>query len=280
MGVSSLHAQLARILSDAAISDSRLEAEVIVRHALGMARADYFAALSDAVPPAARRRALDMARRRAAGEPLAYIVGSREFYGLPLDVDPRVLIPRQETETLVDCVIERCAAYAPGAVTVADVGTGSGAIAIAVAARVPHARLLAIDSDAGALAVADANRRRHGVAARVRLLRGDLLAPLDAPVDVIASNPPYVRSADLPHLPPDVRREPVVALDGGPDGLAVIRRLLADAPARLNPGGALFVEIAPEQADEVATLARRSFPGAGVVVRPDALGLARVVCVA
>ena len=251
-----------------------------MRHALGMERAAYFAALSDAVPPDACRRALALARRRAGGEPLAYIVGSREFYGLRLDVDSRVLVPRQETETLVDCVIEHCAAreYDDGPI-VADIGTGSGAIAIAVAARLPRARALAIDSDAGALALADANRRRHGVAGRVTLLRGDLLAPLDSPVDVIASNPPYLRSADIPHLPPDVRREPSAALDGGPDGLAVIRRLLAAAPARLNAGGALFVEIAPEQLGEVTTLARRNFPGARIEGRRDGMGLARVVCV-
>ncbi len=220
------------------------------------------------------------ARRRGEGEPLAYITGRREFYGLDFRVDRRALIPRQETETLVDCVIEHCAALeGDGAVSVADVGTGSGAIAIAVAVRVPRAQVTAIDVDAGALEVADSNRRRHGVEGRVVLARGDLLAPLAAPVDVVVANPPYVPSAELARLPREVRREPAGALDGGCDGLAVARRLLADAPPRLNAGGALFVEIAPEQLDEVQRLARRSFPGARVTHRKDALGLARVVCV-
>ena len=245
-----------------------------------MDRARYFASLSDTAPPEIRQAALAFARRREEGEPLAYITGHREFYGLDFRVDRRTLIPRQETETLVDCVIERCAALeSEGAVSVVDVGTGSGAIAVAVAVRVPRARVTAIDVDAGALEVADANRRRHGVEGRVWLARGDLLAPLAAPVDVIVSNPPYIRSADMPRLPREVRREPAGALDGGADGLAVVRRLLADAPPRLNAGGALFVEIAPEQLGEVRRLARLSFPGAGVARRDDALGLPRVVCV-
>ena len=219
-------------------------------------------------------------RRREAGEPLAYIVGHREFYGLDFRVDRRVLIPRQETETLMECVIEHCASLkGDRAVRVADVGTGSGAIAVAVAVRVPNAMVTAIDVDAGTLEVADANRCRHGVEGRVSLACGDLLAPLSAPVDVIVSNPPYIRSGDMATLPREVRCEPAGALDGGADGLAVVRRLLAEAPARLNAGGALFVEIAPEQMGEAQGMARASFPGARVGYREDALGLARVVCV-
>ena len=253
---------------------------MLVRHALGVDRAGYFASLADDVPPDTRKAAMAYAGRRQDGEPLAYITGHREFYGLDFRVDSRVLIPRQETETLVDCVFERCAALeGDGAVTVADVGTGSGAIAVAVAVRVPRARVIAIDVDAGALDVADTNRRRHGVQGRVRLERGDLLAPLAAPVDVIVANPPYIRSVDMPRLPREVRREPAGALDGGADGLEVVRQLLADAPGRLNAGGALFVEIAPEQLDEVRRFARRCLPEARVTHREDALGLPRVVCV-
>ena len=252
---------------------------MLARYALGVDRAQFFAALSDAVSSEIRLVALACARRRVEGEPLAYITGHREFYGLDLHVDRRVLIPRQETETLVDCVIEHCAALdGAGDVTVADVGTGSGAIAIAVAVHVPRARVIAIDVDAGALEVADANRQRHGVVRRVRLACGDLLAPLAAPVDVIVSNPPYIRSAEMPRLPREVRSEPTGALDGGADGLAVVRRLLEDAPRRLNAGGRLFVEIAPEQLGEVQRLTRSSFPGERVTHCEDALGLPRVVC--
>ena len=253
---------------------------MLVRHAMGVDRAQFFVALSDAVSPDIRHAALACARRRAEGEPLAYITGRREFYGLDLHVDRRVLVPRQETETLVDCVIEHCAALeGAGDVRVVDVGTGSGAIAIAVAVRVPRAQVIAIDADAGALEVADANRRRHGVDGHVSLARGDLLAPLAGPVDVIVSNPPYIRSADMARLPREVRREPAGALDGGVDGLVVVRRLLEDAPRRLKSGGGLFVEIAPEQLGEVQELAGRSFPEGSVTHREDALGLPRVVCV-
>lgn len=253
---------------------------MLVRHSLGLDRAWYFASLSDAVAPHLRQEAVAFARRREEGEPLAYITGHREFYGLDFLVDGRVLIPRQETETLVDCVVEHCAALeGDRTVKVADVGTGSGAIAVAVAVRVPRATVTAIDVDAGALEVADANRRRHGVVGRVKLACGDLLAPLSAPVDVIVSNPPYIRSGDMAILPREVLREPAGALDGGADGLDVVRRLLAEAPGRLNAGGALFVEIAPEQLDEVQGMARASFPGARVTHREDALGMARVVCV-
>ena len=245
-----------------------------------MEREGFFASLAERVPRAPQRQALTLARRRQGGEPLSYIVGHREFYGLDLVVNSRVLIPRQETELLVDCVLEHCAGQGleEGA-RIADVGTGSGAIAIAIAARLPRARLFAIDCDEDALAVAAVNRGRHGLTRQIRLLTGDLLSALDAPVDAIVSNPPYIPAPEMVRLPPDVKREPRRALYGGVDGLDVIRRLVKQAPGFIRPGGCLFVEIAPEQLGEVSRLARETFQSARVVHKLDTLALPRVVCI-
>lgn len=274
-------AQAAERLARRGISDARLEAEVLARHALGYDRAAYFASLREPLDAAQQARIERLVGRRAQGEPLAYITGHREFYGLDFIVNPAVLIPRQETELLVDKALEWAAAWAQrhghDAPLIADVGTGSGAIAVALACRLPKARALAIDASAAALAVADRNRRRHGVADRVALLQGDLLTALKPGVDAIVSNPPYIASDLLPGLPPDVRREPMLALDGGHDGLRLTRRLIAQAARRLNRGGALLIEIAPEQAEAALGLARGAFPRAATWVAADGAGRGRCV---
>ena len=279
-------AQAAERLARCGIADARLEAEVLARHALGQDRAAYFASLRDPLDAAQQARIARLVNRRAQGEPLAYITGHREFYGLDFVVNPAVLIPRQETELLVDKALEWAASWASGraasgqenaAPLIADVGTGSGAIAVALACNLPSARVCAIDASAAALAVADRNRRRHRVADRVALLQGDLLTALKPGVDAIVSNPPYIASALLPGLPPDVRREPALALDGGQDGLRLTRRLIAQAARRLNRGGALLIEIAPEQAEAALGLARGAFPRATTWVAADAAGRARCV---
>lgn len=238
--------------------------------------------MRDPLDAAQQARIARLVNRRAQGEPLAYITGHREFYGLDFVVNPAVLIPRQETELLVDKALEWAAAWAASrqgnaAPLIADVGTGSGAIAVALACNLPRARALAIDASAAALAVADRNRRRHGVADRVALLQGDLLTALKPGVDAIVSNPPYIASDLLPGLPPDVRREPALALDGGHDGLRLTRRLIAQAARRLNRGGALLIEIAPEQAAAALGLAQAAFPRATTWVAADAAGRARCV---
>ena len=279
-------AQAADRLVRHGIADARLEAEVLARHALGYDRAAYFASLRQPLDAAQQARIERLVGRRAHGEPLAYITGHREFYGLDFMVNPAVLIPRQETELLVDKALEWAASWAAGrtssgqghdAPLIADVGTGSGAIAVALACSLPRARALAIDASAAALAVADRNRRRHGVAARVALLQGDLLTALKPGVDAIVSNPPYIASDLLAGLPPDVRREPALALDGGRDGLRLTRRLIAQAARRLNHGGTLLIEIAPEQAEAALGLARAAFPRATTWVVADAAGRARCV---
>lgn len=278
-------AQAAERLAGCGIADARLEAEVLARHALGYDRATYFASLREPLDAARQARIERLVGRRAQGEPLAYITGHREFYGLDFIVNPAVLIPRQETELLVDKALEWAAARASGrgqgqghdAPLIADVGTGSGAIAVALAYRLPRARICAIDASAAALAVADRNRRRHGVAERVALMQGDLLTAVKRGVDAIVSNPPYIASGLLSGLPRDVRREPALALDGGQDGLRLTRRLIAQAARRLNRGGLLLAEIAPEQAGLALGLAQAAFPGATTWVAEDGMGRARCV---
>jgi release factor glutamine methyltransferase len=217
------------------------------------------------------RRAVQRRERR---EPLAYITGRVEFFGLELEVDPRVLVPRPETEHVVECVLAVAGEWEQP--LIADLGTGSGCIAVALARCLDRAVVYAVDASADALAVAAANVRRHQVEGRVRLLQGDLLAPLSESVHVVASNPPYIATDDFPALMPEVRdHEPRAALDGGADGLAVIRRLLQAAPAHLLAGGALVMETGATQGGAVLALAREHFACARIEC--DLAGLDRVL---
>lgn len=197
----------------------------------------------------------DLVKHRAAAEPVAYLVGHREFFGLEFRVTKDVLIPRPDTETLVVDAIETSKPQA--APRVLDIGTGSGCIAIALAVNCPNAEVTAIDLSLAALGIARENSEKHNVADRIRWLHGDLFAPLTAgeQFDVIASNPPYIASAEIETLAADVRlNEPRSALDGGPDGLDLVRRLIADAPQHLVSQGRLLIEISSEQADAVTQL--------------------------
>ena len=266
-------------LASHSIPDAFLEAEVLVRHAMDTDRAAFFASLHDHLTPKQEARVGGLVRRRMAGEPLAHILGFREFYGLEFMVNPSVLVPRQETELLVDTVLEYAQSRTGENLVITDVGTGCGAIAVTIAYHVPRARIYATDSSREALAVADVNRRRHGVQANVHLRHGDLLSPLNTPADVIVSNPPYLRSAQIPLLAEEVKSEPLCALDGGPDGLGTIRRLLWQAPGYLRPNGLLLVEVAPEQLESVLQIAGEAFPGAKVSFASDLLGLPRVISV-
>lgn len=255
----------------------RLDAELLLAHALGWPRARLLA--ERAFVPGADQLAVfeTLLARREALEPVAYLVGRKAFFGLEFVVDRRVLVPRPETELLVELALAEAqrigARRAP--LQIVDIGTGSGAIAVALAANLPVAQVYAVDLSADALAVAAENVARHGLAERVTLLHGDLLAPLAGPVDMIVSNPPYTILAEVE---PNVRAtEPWLALDGGPDGAAVYRRLLALAPAYLRPGGAVLLEIGSWQGELVAGLVRVALPEAAVSVHQDLAGLDRVV---
>ena len=217
--------------------------------------------------------------RRISGEPLAYITGQREFYGLDLEVNESVLIPRQETELLVELTLEYLANRDEGhePATVVDVGTGSGAVALAVAAHADNARVIGVEISPSALAVAMRNRDRlPGSGAEFVL--GNLLTAITAPVDVIVSNPPYIPSGTLPTLASEIQREPRGALDGGNDGLDHFRRLATQADERLAPSGVLIVELMPEQMDAATEITRRTMLNIeSVSVHSDLMGNRRAL---
>lgn len=266
-------------LQVAGIEGARAEAGVLVRHVLGLERADLLARPETPLSSAQAATLEGLLARRLQRKPLAYVLGSREFHGLDFSVTPAVMVPRPETETIVDKALAWARAR-PDAITVADVGTGSGCIAVSLAVHLPDARLLATDVSPAALAVAEENARRHGVAARVRLLSGHLLQPLPVPVDLIVANLPYIPSGRIDSLQPEVRDyEPRQALDGGPDGTDLLRPLLRQAGAYLRPGGALMLEIDEEQGATMAEAARIAFPSAAVRVLPDLSGRDRVLVV-
>lgn len=251
--------EAAERLAAGGLPTPRLDAECLLAAALGCERAGLYGR-REAVPPAAAARFAALLDRRAAREPVAYLTGIREFWSLPLRVTPAALIPRPDTETVVEAVLRLLATRASGPVAVADVGTGCGAIAIALAVAVPQALLYAVDVSPEALALAADNARRFGVEARITFLQGDGTAPLVAAglagaLDVVAANPPYVPTAELAALDPEVARfEPRCALDGGADGLTFHRHLAASAPGLLRPGGLLAVEVGAGQAEAVRTL--------------------------
>lgn len=237
-------------------SDSpRLDAEVLLAHVRGCPRIHLYTAFDEVVADEPRARFRELVRRRGGGEPVAYLVGGREFYSLPLTVSPAVLVPRPETEALVVRVLDLCREAASPRIV--DVGTGSGAIAIALAMHLPRAEIVATDVSAAALAVAAANAERHGLRERVAFVESDLLAAAElvGPWDVIVSNPPYVREDEFAGLPRDVREhEPRAALVAGPRGVEVIERLAAEAVGRLRSGGWLVLEAGPTIAAEVERL--------------------------
>jgi len=276
MAVQEALAWATTILSAQGVEEPRLDAKVLLAHILRLTPAQLHAQSNRKLSPAELARYRQSVERRARHEPVAYIVGHKEFYGLDLFVDHRVLIPRPETELLVERAIE--IAQARNLRLIADVGTGCGAIAISLAVHLPQVIVYATDSSPGALEVAAHNCRRHGVEDRVYLLLGHLLDPLPEPVDLIAANLPYVSEAELAQLPPEISRyEPREALNGGPDGLDHIFRLLAQAGGYLRPRGAVLLEIGATQGPAVVALAKRHFPEARVELAKDYAGLDRLV---
>jgi release factor glutamine methyltransferase len=259
---------VADALEEARASIPLHEARLLLRHVLDLTPAAIGAHPERKVSPAETAAFRALTARRAAGEPVAYLAGRREFYGLDFQVTPAVLIPREETELLVDIALETKAPR------ILDLGTGSGCLAIAVAKQLPRAIVTAVDAFPAALAVARDNAARHGVS--IRFLQGDWFVPLAGErFELILANPPYVAERD-PHLARgDVRFEPRSALAAGPDGLAEIRRIVAQAPAHLVPGGRLWFEHGYDQAQAVETLlAQAGF--IDIEQRRDLAGILRV----
>ena len=271
-----------RTLEAAGIPDARLEAEVMVMDVMRMLRQAIFAEQESEVSLQQEEQLAAILARRLTREPLAYILNYREFYGVNLLVNRDVLIPRPETETMVEhALFMALMGMESRELVIADVGTGTGAIAVNLAIHLPAARIYASDAYDATLDVAAYNVRMHNVADRVTLLKGDLLEPLPEPVDVIVANLPYLPTERIPTLQPEVQWEPTAALDGGPDGLDHIRRLFAQASAgdRLKPHGVILLEMDPEQMAESQRLAAASFPEAEITVEPDLAGRDRVLSV-
>jgi len=251
-------------LAQAGISEARLDTEILLSTAIGGRRIDLYAQHGRVALPEERARFRDMVRRRLDREPVSHIVGKREFYGLELKVDARVLIPRPETELVVDEA--RACLKGISAPLVVDVGTGSGAILLAILRHVPGATGVGVDRSEGALELARTNAESHALATRVQWRHGSLLEGFTAPSPpaIVTANLPYIPTAEIAGLDPEVRREPLMALDGGLDGLDLVRALAIQSETVLPTGGWLVQEVGAGQGDEVA----RWLSGRGWKVKP------------
>lgn len=255
----------------------RLDAEVLLAFACNCPRIQLYVRYDEELPEPVRARMRALVQRRARAEPVAYLVGHREFFSLDFEVNPDVLIPRPDTETLVVEALERIRSIAEPSVL--ELGTGSGCIAVALAKNHAGMNVTAVDVSPPALDVARRNALRNGVADRIQFLESELFdAVAGRQFDAIVSNPPYVPQGELPELDPQIsRHEPRLALAAGPDGLDVIRRIVADGPQFLGPGGLLLLECSPEQAPRVAELLGIADRFQGIETCADLTGAPRVV---
>ena len=263
-------AYLRQNLEKCGIENASLEGEILLRHITLTDRASLFASPDKELDAGEFQQIGLLLKRRLAGEPSAYITGHKEFYGLDFRVDPRVLIPRPETELLVEKTIEYIQKYTYHSMT--DVGTGSGCVAISIGKTVQGVRIYAVDCSESALEAAQQNVEAHGLETSIKLLKGNLLEPLKKPVNIIVANLPYVRTAET-NLP----YEPNLALDGGPDGLDKIKELIEQVPGKLKKKGSLLLEVGLGQAKAVVSNLHKVFPEAEIIVFKDLGGIERVV---
>ena len=259
------------VLTQNAIEDASLEAELLLRHTLKLNRTQLYIELENELSPQDERAYEALIARRLKGEPSAYIIGHREFYGRDFQVNHHTLVPRPESELLVERALSLW--HDQRIPTIADIGTGCGAIAISLALELPRAKIYATDLSAKALEVAASNCQRHGVTDRVRLIQGDMLEPLPGPVELIVANLPYVRRAEIA---PD-NFEPWLALDGGADGTEMIAGLCRQAKSKLAENGSMLLEIGAGQRQTITELLCRLFPDGDMEVFPDLGGIERVV---
>ena len=268
----------------AASESGSLEAQVLLARLLGRSRSSLLAHPESPIPESLRAEFASLIRRARSGEPLAYLTGTQEFFGLEFEVTPDTLIPRPETECLVATAaswLERRfadPAFAAKPVCVVDLGTGCGCIAACLALRHPGLHVTAADFSRGALSVAARNFTRHEVRGRVRMVRADLLAPLRGPIDLLCANLPYAQTPILEGLSV-LRFEPRLALDGGEDGLLLIRRTLGQSAPRMAADGLALFEIDATISAAATDLARRHFPQAAVSVEKDLAGLDRLLVI-
>ncbi len=266
-------------LRQAGCDSPRLDAEMLLGQAMHHNRTWLYANFKTIVTPSQLKEFDHLLQRRAQREPVAYLVGQREFFGLEFQVNEAVLIPRPETELLVETALQ-FSKNAKSRLTIVDVGTGSGCIAIALAKHLADATIFAVDISAEAVRLARQNGLRHQVKSAITFLQADLLSPFNQTLDLIVSNPPYISAAELLTVSPEVwHYEPRLALAGGADGLAIIRRLLAQAQTKLKPNGCLLVEIGSTQGQAVYRLAQTYFPHAHIKIKQDLAGLDRLLAV-
>jgi release factor glutamine methyltransferase len=266
--------QARQVLSTNNIEDASLEGEILLRHALRIDRAELYSDPNRELSAEQEGNYWRLVQRRLKGEPTAYITMHREFYGLDFYTDRRVLIPRPETELLVEKAI--ALARERRFESAVDIGTGCGAIAISLALNLPRLKIYASDVSVDALEVARINCRKHGLADRLQLRHGDMLEPLPEPVDLITANLPYMAREEISHSGL-ADFEPALALDGGRDGLDKMRRLCAQAGNKLRPHGSMLLEIGEGQSQSVTDLMRCHFPSAALEIIPDLQGIERVI---
>jgi len=272
----------AQVLRHAGIGSHRLDAEVLLRHVLNLEKEQLYVNGDAPISAGQEAEFRGLLLRRSCREPIAYITGHKEFWSLDFFVIPAVLIPRPETELLVEVALQYVRRLASGSpLKVLDLGTGSGAIPVCLAKEHAATQIVAVDISSVAIDVAGVNARRHGVADRIRFLAGNLFAPvkpLPETFDLIVSNPPYIRSGELSMLAPEIREwEPTVALDGGPDGLDSYRRIIAEGHKYLATGGSIVLEIGADMAPDVADLFSRSGCYGPASVYQDYAGKDRVI---
>jgi release factor glutamine methyltransferase len=260
-------------IAEKGVENARLEAEWMLCAVLAMDRVGLYVNYDKPLSPSELVSFREMVARRARREPLQYILGSQEFMGIEFEVSPSVLIPRHDTGTLVEEAVKRC----PGAKRILDIGVGSGCVAVTLAASLQEAEVFGVEKSAEALALAEKNARRNGVA--VRLLAGSLFEPVrDLTFDLIVSNPPYIPSGDIASLQPEVRDfEPAEALDGGPDGLDFYRSIIPAAPGYLIPGGWLLFEVGINQSPQVLRIFKEAGCYGELFAAKDSGGIERVV---
>ena len=249
--------------------DAKLEAEVLLRHVLKIDRATMFRDLEENISEDNVTNIASLVKRRIQKEPLAYITGIKEFYGLMFEVSEGVLIPRPETELLVETAITKAKLLKKNEINIVDVGTGSGAIAVSLAVNIPNSNVIAIDLSKSALEIADENRRTHGMYSRIKLRLGNLLEPVTENIDILVSNPPYIRKDRLHSLQEEVLKEPMLALDGGEDGLRLIAELLSQARERMDSTSIILFEIDSDQGIEASKISKNNFPLGDVTVLKD-----------
>ena len=265
-------------LTTADVDAPSITAEVILAHALNITRAQLLARLEAGLEPDQLAQFQIDLRRLIDGEPLAYVVGHREFYDLDLLTDHRALIPRPETECLVERAIKLLADHP--APLIADIGTGCGAIAVTLAKHLPRARVIASDLSAEAVELAHSNACRHQVEQQIEFRVGDLLVPVNEVLDLLVANLPYIDDKDWPFLAKTIRgHEPRMAFLGGPDGLNLMRQFLGAAPSRVRAGSFILLEIGAYQGDDVTAIVRQSFPQVRISIEPDYAGLDRLAVV-